>query len=145
MFGASSEESIPDRLLEQRLLPAPVRPRTLHAKVLIRQMCSHSSARRAVQKSDLDEERLIDFLDGVSLLRQRRCQRVHPHWPALVLLDDAEQQLAVNLVEAVAIDLEHLQRRLRRRFVDLAYALHLGVVTYPAQQPVGNARCAPAA
>src|SRR5271157_6321979 len=98
--------------LEQRLLPATVGPRTLHAKVLIRQMRSHTSSWCAVQKSNLDKERLVDFLDGVSLLRQRCRQRVHPHRPALILFDDGEQQLAVDFVKAVAIDLEHLQRRL---------------------------------
>ena len=108
-------------------------------------MRGHSSARRAVEKADLDEERLVDFFDRVRLLGQRRRQRVHAHRPALVLLDDGQQQLAVDLVEAVAIDFQHLQRRLRRRLVDLARAAHLGVVAHAPQQAVGDARRAAAA
>ena len=59
---------------------SPVRSivlRPLDAEVLVRQMRGHASAWSAVEKSDLDEERLVDFFDRVRLLRQRRRQRVH--------------------------------------------------------------------
>jgi len=49
--------------------------------------------------------------------------------------------LAANNVEAVAIDLEHLQRSLRRGLVDLTRTPHLRIVAHPAQQAVRDARC----
>src|ERR1035441_4977044 len=93
--------------LEQRLLPSRIRAWPLDAEVFICQMCCHPSARRPVEETNLDEEWLVDFLDRVWLFGERRRQGVHAHRPALVFLDDGQQQLAVDLVEAVAIDLEH--------------------------------------
>src|SRR5271166_6673627 len=89
-------------LLKQRLLPACLWP--LHAEMLVRQMCRNPSARRAVEKPNLDEERFVDLFYRIGLFGERRGQRVHAHRASLVLLDDGEQQLAVNFVEAMAID-----------------------------------------
>ena len=72
--------------------------------MLIGKLSCDPAARRAVQKTNLDQERLVNLLDGVRLLRQRRRQRVHPHRAALIFLDDGQQQLAVDFVEPVAID-----------------------------------------
>src|ERR1039457_7728138 len=93
--------------LEQRLLPSRIRAWPLDAEVFICQMCCHPSARRPVEETNLDEEGLVDLFDRVGLFGERWRQRVHAHRAALILLDDGQQQLAVNLVEAVAIDLEH--------------------------------------
>src|ERR1035441_2738486 len=96
------------RGLEQRLLPGSIRLGTLDTEMLIREMGRHSPARGAIEKANLNEERLGDFFDGVGLFGQRGCQLIQAHRAALVLLDDGQQQLAIDLVEAVAIDFEHL-------------------------------------
>src|ERR1035441_3952280 len=118
--------------LEQRLLPSGIGAWPLDAEVFICQMCCHPAAWGAIEKANLDEEWLVDFLDRVRFFGERRRQGVHAHRPALVFLDDGQQQLAVDLVEAVTIDLEHLQRGLGGWLVDLARAAHLRVVAHPA-------------
>src|ERR1039457_1424207 len=92
--------------LEQRLLPSRICSGPLDSEVFIRKMRRDAPARRPVEETNLDEEWLVDFLDRVRFFGQRRRQRVHADRPTLVFLDDGQQQLAVNLVEAVAIHLE---------------------------------------
>src|SRR5262245_1007884 len=58
------------------------------------------SPRRAVEKAGLNEERLVDVLDGVFLLVDGGGQAVDAHGPAAELVDDRPQQLAIELVEA---------------------------------------------
>ncbi len=123
--------------LEQGTLPA-VRG---DAKVFIRQQGGDPSSWRAVQKTDLDEERFVDFLNGVGLFREGGGERVYPHRPALIFLDDGQQQLAVDVIETVLVDLEHLQGGLRRRFVNLPAAANLGVVPNAAKKAICDAGC----
>src|ERR1022692_5111287 len=92
-------------ILEQRALLA-IRS---DAKMLICQLGCNTSPRSPVQKTNLDQERLIYFLDGVGFLRQRRRQRVHSHRAALIFLDNSQEELAIHFIEAVTIHFEHLQ------------------------------------
>ena len=60
---------------------------------------------------------------------------------AAELVDDRPQQLAVDLVEAVLVDLEQLRApALRDVERDRAVGAHLRVVAHAPQQPVGDAR-----
>src|ERR1700732_4220818 len=106
--------------------------------MLISELGRHSPAGSAVQKADLDEKGLVDFLDGVRLLGKRRAQRIQAHGAALVLLDNGEQQFAVDFVEAVAVDFEHAERGLRGGQIDRAGGAYLGIVADAAQQAVGD-------
>ena len=63
-----------------------------------------------------------------------------PDRPAAELLDDRQQQPAVDLVESVPVHLEHLQRPSATSLRDAAVGAHLRVVAHPAQQPVRHAR-----
>ena len=45
-------------------------------------------------------------------------------------------------VEALRVDIQHLQRPVGDAAADHAVGLDLGVIAHPAQQPVGDARCA---
>src|SRR6266403_4609380 len=124
-----------DRRLEQRALLA-VR---CDSEMLVRQLGRDASARRAIQKPDLDQKRFVDFFNRILLLGQGRGQSVYTHWSALIFLDDGQQQLAVDLVEAVTINFQHQQRSLGSWQVDFSGAAHLGKVAHPAQQTVGDA------
>ena len=104
-----------------------------------------AAARRAVEEADLQQVGLVDVLDRVGLLADRGRQRVHAHRAAAELLDDREQQLAVDLVEAVGVDLEQRQRVVGHRRGDGAVGAHLGEVAHAAQQAVRDARRAAAA
>src|SRR5260370_13159539 len=108
--------------------------------MLIRELGSHPPPRSAVQKANLNQEGLVNFFDGVGLLGQRGAQRVQPNGPSLVLLDDGEQQFAVDFVEAVAVHFQHAERGLGGRQIDGAGSPHLGVVAHTAQQAVGDTR-----
>ena len=94
----------------------------------------------ALEKADLDQEGLVDVLDRVLFLADRRGDRVEADRAAAELLDDRAQQLAVDLVEAVLVDLEQLERRVRDVERDRAVGAHLRVVAHAAQQAVGDAR-----
>jgi len=122
-------------ILEQRGL-APIRR---DAEMIVRELRGDASARRAVEKPDLHEERLVDFFDGVRFLGQHGGQRIHPDRAALIFLDDREQQTTVDFVEAVLIDFQHFERGFGRRSVNLAGSAHLGVVANAAQEAIGNA------
>ena len=111
--------------------------------MLICQMSSHPPSRRPIQEANLNEERFVDFFNRIRLLGQHGSQRIYPDRPALIFLDYGQKQLAVNLIETVAIHFQHLEGLLRRRFIDLARTPHLRIVAHPPQQAVGNARRAP--
>src|SRR5258706_12826994 len=68
-------------------------------EVLVRAPGRDAPPGRAVDEPDLQEEGLVDVLDGVRLLADGRGQRAHAHGPAPELVDDGEEELAVHLVE----------------------------------------------
>src|SRR5205809_6246724 len=98
-------------ILEQRTL-FPVRR---DSEMLVGELRGHPSSRSSIEKSDLNQKRLVDFFDRIRLFSKCGRQRVHPYRPALVFLDDRQQQFPIYLVEAVAINFEHLQGSLRGR------------------------------
>ena len=98
-------------------------------------MSGDPAAGSAVQKADLDQKGLVDFFDGVGLLGERRAERVQAHRAALVLLDDGEQQFAVDFVEAMAINFEHAERRLGGGQIDGEGNVNLvGTGAYPSTE-----------
>ena len=123
---------------EQRALSAGRRD----SKMIVGELRGDASAGCAVQKSNLDEERFVDFLNCIRFFRERCRQRAHSDRPTLILLDDGEQQLAIDLVESMLVDFEHLERGLGSRKVDLPRAAHLGIVADPSQQAIRDARSA---
>src|SRR5258706_4767620 len=70
--------------LEQRLLAAA----RLTAQVFVSQGRGHATTRSPVQEAGLDQEGLIDLLDGIDFLAQRGGDGVHAHRPASVLVND---------------------------------------------------------
>src|SRR5215472_4807226 len=111
-----------------------------NSKMLVRQQRRDSSARRSVEEPNLNEERLVDLLDRIRFFRQRGREGVYSNGTTLVLLDDCQQELPIHFVEPVLINLQHLQRGLRRGFIDLSAAAHLSVIPHATQESIGNAR-----
>src|SRR6185369_6248811 len=120
---------------EQRALSAGRRD----SKMIVGELRGDASAGCAVQKSNLDEEGFVDFLYCIRFFRERCRQRAHSDRPTLILLDDGEQQLAIDLVESMLVDFEHLERGLGSRKVDLPRAANLGIIADPSQQAIRNA------
>src|SRR5258705_11385910 len=62
-------------------------------------------ARRALQITALDQERLDDVLDRIARLRQRRGHGLHAHPTAAVIHRDGPKVTPVHGIEAGGIDL----------------------------------------
>ena len=95
---------------------------------------------RAVQEAQAQQERLVDVLDGLRLLRQHGCQGLDADRAAAELLDDGRQELAVRGIQALVVYLESGQRLVRGGGVHVAIAVDLGVIAHAAQQPVHDSR-----
>src|SRR5579862_1860473 len=127
------------RHLEQRALPA----RGFDSEIIIGKLGRHTAPGSAVEKADLHEKGLVNFLDRVGLFSQDGSKGIHTHWPALIFLDNRKQQPAIHFIETVLVHFQHLQSGSSRWQIDYARAAHLRVIAYPAQQPIGNSRRSP--
>ncbi len=105
----------------------------------------HPALRRPVQEADPEEERLVDVLDRLRLLREDRAQGGHAHGAAAELLDDGREQAAVGRVEADHVDLEDAHRLLDGRQRDPAVTVDLRVVAHASKEPVDDPRGGPPA
>src|SRR5579884_788619 len=108
-------------------------------EMLVSELGGDAAAGGAIQEANLDQKRLVDFFYRFGFFCQSGRQRVHADGATLILLDNGEQQLAVNLVEAVLVHFEHLEGGFRCGQVDFAGTPHLGVIPDPAEQPIRNA------
>ena len=72
--------------------------------MFISQPGGHAAPGRAIEKADLDKERLIHLFQGVLFLREASCQRIQPHRASVVFLDDGQQQAPIELIKTVGID-----------------------------------------
>ena len=102
----------------------------------------HAPARRALQVALLDQVRLEHVFNRVALFADGGGQVVDTDRPAVELMQDRFEQLAVHQVEADRIDIEHRQRGVSHFARDDAIGLDLGVIAHAAQQAVGDTRCA---
>src|SRR5439155_23956529 len=94
--------------------------------------------RRSIEEAEPQQERLVDVLDRLDLLGEDGTQGSDADWPRLELLDDRGEQLPIGRVEALVVDLHRPHRLARRRLVDAAVAVDLGVIADPLQQPVDD-------
>src|SRR5437667_58614 len=102
------QASVTSRGSEQRALPSA----GSNSEVFVGELRGNPAAGCAVQESNLDQEGLVDFLDRLRLFGEGGSQCVHAYWSALVFLDYRQQQLAVDVIETVAVNFQHLERGL---------------------------------
>ena len=100
----------------------------------------HPPARRALDEAALQQVRLVDVLDRVLLLVHGHRERRQTDRAAAEAHADRVQDLAVQPVQALVVDLEHVQRGVGGRGVDRAVAVDLRVVADALEQAVGDAR-----
>src|SRR5438874_3974548 len=105
----------------------------------------HPSPMGAHQQTLLDEEGLVHVFDGLLRLADGDRQRLETHWAAAEALTERAEHRTVDLVEPELVDAEDRQTVVGRGPIDHAAAAYLGKVTGTAQQPIGNAGCAPCA
>src|SRR5207249_5584637 len=136
----------PGNSLEELLLrPSRRRRVDAPAEVRVGERGGDPALRRAHQVAFLDEEGLVDVLDGVALLGDRSGERLDPDRTPREAVDDGEQQRAVHLVEARLVDVEEAEPVARDDSVDLSLGPHLGEVAHAPEEPVRDARRAPRA
>lgn len=68
-----------------------------------------AAARRARDKAQLQKVWLVNVLDGVDVLVDRRGQRLQPRRPAAEFFDKRQKQISVRLIEPQRIDLQPFQ------------------------------------
>ena len=84
------------------------------AEILIGTGSGDAAARSAIEHADLHEIRLVHFLDGVFFFAEGRGERAEAYGTTAVFIDKRDHQVAVNFVEAVFIDADHVQELLER-------------------------------
>src|ERR1017187_3770722 len=88
--GLSEERSVPGRLRDP--------------EVAVRAGGGDAPAGCPLEKSGLDEVRLVEVLEGSAVLPDRGRDRSDADGSAAKFLDDRRQDAAVHLVEAVLVD-----------------------------------------
>ena len=97
-------------------------------------------ARRAVEKADLHQIRLIDILQRDRLLADGRRQRLQPDRASAESRHNAAQHAPVDRIQSKLVDFQRAQGGVRRLLRDDAVELHLREIAHAAQQAVGDAR-----
>ena len=95
---------------------------------------SHTPAGGALDKSFLDEEGLVNFLNGAGILVEGRGKSRQAHGATAKLVDDGREQFVVNLVKAIGVDVERLEGIASNIGVDFSAAFHLREVAHASQQ-----------
>ena len=92
-----------------------------------------AAARRARDKAQLQKVWLVNVLDGVDVLVDRRGQRLQPRRPAAEFFDKRQKQISVRLIEPQRIDLQPFQGELRVGERHGVVALYRGQVPHPLE------------
>ena len=106
--------------------------------MLIGQVCHLAATRRTLDETFLDEEGFIDFLDGAGVFADGRSNGGDAYGAALELVNDGQENLAVDEVEAVAVDVQGFEGIFGDFEVNAAVAFDLCEVAHTAQQGIGD-------
>ena len=115
------------------------------AKVLVGAGSGNAATRGAIEHAHLHEIGLVHFLDGVFFFAESGGEGAETDGPAGIFIEESNHQIAVDLVEAVLIDAEHVERLQGDFAGDAAASADFGEVTGAAKKAVGDARRAAAA
>ena len=117
-----------------------ISPIGIAAEMLVGQFGDHTTTRRALDEAFHNEEGLVDLFNGACILADGSGDSGDTHRTALELVDDGEQNLVVNLVEAILVDVQGREGNLRDLCINLAITLHLSEITHAAQESIGDTR-----
>src|SRR5687768_15558149 len=90
--------------------------------------------RRALEKTVLNEKRLVYFLDRARVLPHRGTDRRDSHRAAVELLDDRLEDARIHVVEPELVDVEHDERVRRDLARDAAVGLDLREIANASEQ-----------
>ena len=99
-------------------------------QMIVGQLRHAAAARRARQKADLHQIRLVDILERHGFLADGRRQRLQTDRPAAVIADNGRQHPAIDGVETQIIDLEPSERVVGRLAGDDAVIIELREVAH---------------
>ncbi len=108
--------------------------------MLAAQRGNHPPARRALQEAELEQIRLVDVFDRVRLLAERDRERREADGPALELVRDRVEQIAVDALEADVVHFEQLEGLGRDVQRDLTAVTNLGDVSDAPEDPICHSR-----
>ena len=92
-----------------------------------------SSPRCTLQESFLDQERFIYFFQCSRIFPQCRSNGSQSHRPTFELVYNGTEQLVINLIQAIPVYIQRLQREASDRLIDISVPLHLSEITHTAQ------------
>ena len=98
-----------------------------------RRSTGHASARGTDQKSRLNQKRLDHVFQRAPLLSNGCGQTVHTDRPAVESFHHRQQQTAVEPIQPVLVDFQHIQGTVSNVDGDSAVSFYLGVVSNPPQ------------
>ena len=81
----------------------------------------------AVEQAQLHQVRLVNLLDGVFFLTERRGDGAYSHGPAGIFLDNREQKIAVHVIEPVFVHSQHRQGIASHAECDVTLGAHFGM------------------
>ena len=126
--------------VKQALLPGTGSRRGLQAEVFVSRERGAAPARRAAQKADLHQVRLVNVLDGDGFFADGGRERFQPDRAAVVKFDQRGQQAPVVRVEAERVDFQLVKAELRRVAGDAAVRNDLREIAHALEQPVRDTR-----
>src|SRR4030095_8952900 len=114
-----------------------------NAEMFVGETRHDSAAGRRWKEADLQQIRLVHVFDRIDFFAKDGRNRAHSDRSAIESLDDRAKQLAVDIVEALLIDIQQLQRAASHLRGDFSVAFPPGIAANTLQQTVGDARRAP--
>ena len=106
--------------------------------MLVGQLGNHTAARCTLDKTLHYKEWLVNLLNSTGILADSCRYGGDTHRTTTELIDDGEQYLVVNLVEAILIDIECRQGNLCNLGIDHTVAFNLSKVAHTTQQCIGD-------
>ena len=108
--------------------------------MLIGKLGGHSASWRTLDEAFHDEEWLVNLLYGAAIFTDSRGDGAYAHRTSTELVDNGGENLVVNLVQAILVDIQRLERHLGNLVGNGSVALHLSEIPDSSEQRVGDTR-----
>ena len=107
-----------------------------YPKVPVCTLCHDPPARCPLDKSVLQEIRLVHVFQSPGVFRDRSSKGIQPHRPSLEFLDHSQEYHPVIVIQPVFIYIQKVQRIIRHLSGDLPVIFYLGKIPNPLQKAV---------
>ncbi len=114
-------------------------------EVFVRAGGGDAAAGRTIEHADLHEIGFVYFLDGVFFLAQGGGQSAQADGTTGIFIEQGDHEVAIDFVEAVFIDAEHVQGFAGDLARDAAAGANFSEITRASKKAIGDARRSTAA